>query len=33
VEAKCKDCGDLQVCGGGCPLELQNKDHTCQGTA
>jgi radical SAM protein with 4Fe4S-binding SPASM domain len=33
VEAKCKDCGDLQVCGGGCPLELQNKDHTCTGTA
>jgi radical SAM protein with 4Fe4S-binding SPASM domain len=33
IEEKCKDCDDLQVCGGGCPLELQNKDHTCQGTA
>lgn len=33
VQNKCKDCTDLQVCGGGCPLELQNKDHTCSGTA
>lgn len=27
VEQKCKDCPQLQVCGGGCPLELQNKEH------
>ena len=33
VEAKCKDCTDLQVCGGGCPLELQNKEHSCNSTA
>jgi radical SAM protein with 4Fe4S-binding SPASM domain len=26
VEEKCKDCDQLQACGGGCPLELQNKD-------
>ncbi|MCW4023637.1 MAG: radical SAM protein [Candidatus Bathyarchaeota archaeon] len=26
---KCEDCGQLQVCGGGCPLELQNKKHQC----
>ncbi len=29
VEPKCKDCPQLQVCGGGCPLELQNKKHVC----
>jgi radical SAM protein with 4Fe4S-binding SPASM domain len=33
VEEKCKDCGQLQVCGGGCPLELQNKQSLCAGTA
>ncbi len=33
VEEKCKDCHELQVCGGGCPLELQNKEHTCSSTA
>ncbi len=27
VEEKCKNCSQLQVCGGGCPLELQNKDQ------
>ncbi len=27
AEEKCKNCSQLQVCGGGCPLELQNKDH------
>jgi radical SAM protein with 4Fe4S-binding SPASM domain len=32
VEQKCKDCSQLQVCGGGCPLELQNKEHLCSGT-
>jgi radical SAM protein with 4Fe4S-binding SPASM domain len=25
VEEKCKNCSQLQVCGGGCPLELENK--------
>jgi radical SAM protein with 4Fe4S-binding SPASM domain len=29
VEPKCKDCPELQICGGGCPLELQNKDYIC----
>jgi radical SAM protein with 4Fe4S-binding SPASM domain len=33
VEAKCKDCNELQICGGGCPLELQNKEHNCRSTA
>jgi radical SAM protein with 4Fe4S-binding SPASM domain len=33
VEQKCKDCPQLQVCGGGCPLELQNKEHICSQTA
>jgi radical SAM protein with 4Fe4S-binding SPASM domain len=33
VEEKCRDCGELQVCGGGCPLELQNKEHGCTSTA
>ena len=32
AEPKCKDCGQLQVCGGGCPLELQNKEHQCTQT-
>jgi radical SAM protein with 4Fe4S-binding SPASM domain len=32
VEQKCKDCSQLQVCGGGCPLELQNKEHQCTQT-
>lgn len=32
VEEKCKDCSQLQVCGGGCPLELQNKEHQCNQT-
>jgi len=32
VEQKCKDCPQLQVCGGGCPLELQNKEHLCSQT-
>jgi len=27
VEEKCKKCNQLQVCGGGCPLELQNKEN------
>jgi radical SAM protein with 4Fe4S-binding SPASM domain len=29
VEPKCKDCPQLQICGGGCPLELQNKNYIC----
>jgi len=29
VEAKCKTCPQLQVCGGGCPLELQNEKYLC----
>jgi radical SAM protein with 4Fe4S-binding SPASM domain len=29
VEEKCRDCAQLQVCGGGCPLELQNKKYLC----
>jgi radical SAM protein with 4Fe4S-binding SPASM domain len=33
VEQKCKDCSQLEVCGGGCPLELQNRDHQCGETA
>jgi radical SAM protein with 4Fe4S-binding SPASM domain len=32
VEQKCKDCSQLQTCGGGCPLELQNKEHLCNQT-
>jgi radical SAM protein with 4Fe4S-binding SPASM domain len=32
AEEKCQDCGQLQVCGGGCPLELQNKEHLCGAT-
>ncbi len=29
VEPKCKDCPELQICGGGCPLELNKKDYVC----
>jgi len=29
VEPKCKDCPQLQVCGGGCPLELQKNNYIC----
>ncbi len=29
VEPKCKDCPQLQICGGGCPLELQEKSYVC----
>ena len=29
VESKCKDCPQLQVCGGGCPLELQKNNYLC----
>lgn len=30
VEPKCKECPQLQICGGGCPLELQNKKYVCK---
>lgn len=26
VEPKCKECPQIQICGGGCPLELKNKN-------
>jgi radical SAM protein with 4Fe4S-binding SPASM domain len=29
AEPKCKDCPQLQICGGGCPLELQNEKYIC----
>ncbi len=29
VEPKCKDCPQLQICGGGCPLELQEPGYVC----
>jgi radical SAM protein with 4Fe4S-binding SPASM domain len=32
IEEKCKDCSQLQVCGGGCPLEIQNKEYQCSQT-
>ncbi len=29
AEPKCKECTQLQVCGGGCPLELQSEKYIC----
>lgn len=29
AEPKCKDCPQLQICGGGCPLELQDSNYVC----
>ena len=29
VEPKCKECPQLQICGGGCPLELQKNNYVC----
>ncbi len=29
VEAKCRGCAQLQVCGGGCPLELLKGKYVC----
>jgi radical SAM protein with 4Fe4S-binding SPASM domain len=29
IETKCIDCPQLQICGGGCPLELQSKGFIC----
>ena len=28
---KCRECPELQVCGGGCPLELKEKGYLCPG--
>jgi radical SAM protein with 4Fe4S-binding SPASM domain len=33
ADPKCKDCPQLQVCGGGCPLELQNASFVCSESA
>jgi len=32
AEPKCKDCPQLQICGGGCPLELQKANYICAET-
>jgi radical SAM protein with 4Fe4S-binding SPASM domain len=32
AEPKCKDCPQLQVCGGGCPLELKKNKYVCNQT-
>jgi len=32
VEPKCTDCPELQICGGGCPLELQKNNYICSET-
>jgi radical SAM protein with 4Fe4S-binding SPASM domain len=32
AEEKCQNCNQLQVCGGGCPLELENKTVQCSTT-
>ena len=32
TELKCKDCPQLQICGGGFPLELQKKNFICAET-
>ncbi len=32
VEPKCKECPQLQICGGGCPLELEKNQYLCAGT-
>jgi radical SAM protein with 4Fe4S-binding SPASM domain len=29
VEPKCSNCPQLQICGGGCPLEIKNKKYIC----
>jgi radical SAM protein with 4Fe4S-binding SPASM domain len=33
ADEKCQDCTQLQVCGGGCPLELKNKTDQNDSTA
>jgi len=32
IVPKCKDCPQLQICGGGCPLELQKTNYVCAET-
>jgi radical SAM protein with 4Fe4S-binding SPASM domain len=32
VEPKCTDCPQLNVCGGGCPLEIQKEKYLCVAT-
>jgi len=32
AEPKCKDCPQLHICGGGCPLELQKTNYICAQT-
>lgn len=32
LEQKCKDCPQLQICGGGCPLELEKENYICAQT-
>jgi radical SAM protein with 4Fe4S-binding SPASM domain len=29
VEPRCRDCPQLQICGGGCPLELRKENYIC----
>ena len=29
VESRCKECPQLKICGGGCPLELQKTNYVC----
>ena len=33
AEPKCKDCAQLQVCGGGCPLDHQGGGYVCEETS
>src|SRR3990170_3004803 len=33
AEPKCKECPQLQVCGGGCPLELRGGGYVCEETS
>lgn len=33
AEPKCKDCPELMVCGGGCPLELKQNEYFCNTSA
>lgn len=29
AQPKCRECPQLQICGGGCPLELQKENYVC----
>jgi radical SAM protein with 4Fe4S-binding SPASM domain len=31
VEPKCRECPQLTICGGGCPLETQGEEYVCGG--